>query len=328
MEQREFGRLGRSASVVGLGCWQLGADWGHVDEAAAMEILHAAADAGVTFFDTADVYGDGRSEKFVGQFLRERSGENIFVATKTGRRANPHEDSSFTEANLRSWIGRSLDNLGVDRLDLVQWHCPPEATLARQDMYDMFDTFTDEGLIAGYGVSIETCQQALDAIAHPQLKSVQIIANAFRLKPFEEVIPAAADAGVGIIVRVPLASGLLAAKFTPHSTFGADDHRHYNRNGEAFDMGETFSGVPFELGINAAAELGALAPEGVTPAQAAVRWLIDQPGVTTVIPGASSVEQVRANAAVAGLATTAAEYDDTVHRIYEAAIRHHVHSRW
>jgi aryl-alcohol dehydrogenase-like predicted oxidoreductase len=328
MEQREFGRLGRSASVVGLGCWQLGADWGHVDEAAAMAILHAAADAGVTFFDTADVYGDGRSEKFVGQFLRERSGENIFVATKTGRRANPHEDSSFTEANLRSWIGRSLDNLGVDRLDLVQWHCPPEATLARQDMYDMFDTFTEEGLIAGYGVSIETCQQALDAIAHPQLKSVQIIANAFRLKPFEEVIPTAAAAGVGIIVRVPLASGLLAAKFTPHSTFGADDHRHYNRNGEAFDMGETFSGVPFELGINAAAELGALAPEGVTPAQAAIRWLIDQPGVTTVIPGASSVEQAQANAAVSALAPTTAEYDAAVHRIYDADIRRHVHSRW
>ena len=328
MEQREFVRLGRSASVIGLGCWQLGADWGHVDAATAMTILHAAADAGVTFFDTADVYGDGRSEKFVGQFLRKRAGENLFVATKTGRRANPHEDPSFTEANLRSWIGRSLDNLGVDRLDLVQWHCPPEATLARQDMYDMFDTFTDEGLIAGYGVSIETCQQALDAIAHPQLKSVQIIANAFRLKPFEEVIPAAADAGVGIIIRVPLASGLLAAKFTPHSTFGADDHRHYNRNGEAFDMGETFSGVPFELGINAAAELGALAPEGVTPAQAAIRWLVDQPGVTTVIPGASSVAQAQANAAVSDLAPTTPEYDAAVHRIYEADIRNHVHSRW
>jgi aryl-alcohol dehydrogenase-like predicted oxidoreductase len=195
-------------------------------------------------------------------------------------------------------------------------------------MYDMFDTFTDEGLIAGYGVSIETTQQALDAIAHPQLKSVQIIANAFRLKPFEQVMPAAAEAGVGIIVRVPLASGLLAAKFTAHSTFGSDDHRHYNRNGEAFDMGETFSGVPFELGINAAAELGALAPEGVTPAQAAIRWLVDQPGVTTVIPGASSVEQAQANAAVAGLAPTTAEYDEAVHRIYEADIRQHVHGRW
>ena len=328
MEQREFVRLGRSASVVGLGCWQLGADWGHVDEATAMTILHAAADAGVTFFDTADVYGDGRSEKFVGQFLRERAGENLFVATKTGRRANPHEDVSFTEANLRSWIGRSLDNLGVDRLDLVQWHCPPEATLARQDMYDMFDTFTDEGLIAGYGVSIETCQQALDAIAHPQLKSVQIIANAFRLKPFEQVIPAASAAGVGIIVRIPLASGLLAAKFSPSSTFDADDHRHYNRNGEMFDMGETFSGVPFELGIAAAAEFGALAPEGVTPAQAAIRWLVDQPGVTTVIPGASSVAQAQANAAVSALAPTTTEYDAAVHRIYEADIRQHVHGRW
>ena len=328
MEQREFVRLGRSASVIGLGCWQLGADWGNVDETTAMAILHAAADAGVTFFDTADVYGDGRSEKFVGKFLRERAGGNLFVATKTGRRANPHDNSQYTEANLRSWIGRSLDNLGVDRLDLVQWHCPPQATLDRQDMYDLFDTFTDEGLIAGYGVSIETCQQALDAIAHPQLKSVQIIANAFRLKPFEEVIPAAAAAGVGIIVRIPLASGLLAAKFTPSSSFGADDHRHYNRNGEMFDMGETFSGVPFELGIAAAAELGALAPEGVTPAQAAIRWLVDQLGVTTVIPGATSVAQAQANAAVAGLAPTTAEYDAAVHRIYDADIRQHVHNRW
>ena len=186
----------------------------------------------------------------------------------------------------------------------------------------------DEGLIAGYGVSIETTQQALDAIARPQIKSVQIIANAFRLKPFEEVMPAAAAAGVGIIVRIPLASGLLAAKFTPTSTFGSDDHRHYNRNGEVFDMGETFSGVPFEVGINAAAELAALAPEGVTPAQAAIRWLVDQPGVTTVIPGATSVAQAQANAAVAGLTPTTAAYDSAVHRIYDADIRHHVHSNW
>jgi aryl-alcohol dehydrogenase-like predicted oxidoreductase len=328
MEQREFVRLGRSASVIGLGCWQLGADWGNVDESTAMQILHAAADSGVTFFDTADVYGDGRSEKFLGQFLRDRRGENLFVATKTGRRAMPPDDSAYTEANLRSWVGRSLDNLGVDQLDLVQWHCPPQATLDRQDMYDLFDQFTDEGLIAGYGVSIETCQQALDAIARPQIKSVQIIANAFRLKPFEQVLPAAAEAGVAIIVRIPLASGLLAAKFHPSSTFGADDHRHYNRNGEMFDMGETFSGVPFETGIAAAAELGALAPEGVTPAQAAIRWLVDQPGVTTVIPGATSVDQARANAAVAGLAPTTPEYDAAVHRIYDADIRHHVHSRW
>jgi hypothetical protein len=328
MEQREFGRLGRSASVIGLGCWQLGADWGQVDEATAMAILHAAADAGVTFFDTADVYGDGRSEKFLGQFLRERAGEVLFVATKTGRRAMPPNDSAYTEANLRSWIGRSLDNLGVDRLDLVQWHCPPQVTLDRQDMYDMFDTFTDEGLIAGYGVSIETVQQALDAITHPNLKSVQVIANAFRLKPFEQVMPTASEAGVGIIVRIPLASGLLSAKFTSASSFGADDHRHYNRNGEVFDMGETFSGVPFDLGISAAAELGALAPDGVTPAQAAIRWLIDQPGVTTVIPGATSVSQVQANAAVADLSPTTAEYDAAVHRIYDVDIRHHVHDRW
>ena len=328
MHSRELPRLGRSVSVIGLGCWQLGADWGAVDESTAGSILHAAADSGVTFFDTADVYGDGRSEKFLGRFLRERAGEGFLVATKTGRRAMPPDDSAYTEANIRSWIGRSLDNLGVGQLDLVQWHCPPGVTLERQGVYDIFDSHTDEGLIAGYGVSIETVEQALNAIQRPQIKSIQIIANAFRLKPFERVMPAAQAAGVGVIARIPLASGLLAAKYTTTSSFGADDHRLYNRNGEVFDMGETFSGVPFELGIQAAAEVGELAPSGVTPAQAAIRWLVDQPGVTTVIPGATSVAQVQANAAVADLAPTTAQYAAAVHRIYGASIAEHVHGRW
>ena len=318
----------RTASVIGLGCWQLGADWGDVADDVAMQILHAAADAGVTFFDTADVYGDGRSEKFIARFLKERKDDNIFVATKVGRRARAQIDSEYSEENLRAWVQRSLQNLETDRLDLVQWHCPPTETIKREGMYELFDAMVAEGLIAAYGVSVEEVEQAELAIAHPNIASVQIIANAFRLKPFETLIPAAAALGVGIIVRVPLASGLLAAKFSLDSAFAKNDHRNYNRHGDAFDVGETFSGVPYELGIRAARELGDLAPAGVTPAQAALRWIIDQPGVATVIPGASSPEQARANAAVASLAPTSAAYDDAVHRIYDAEIRQHIHHRW
>ena len=244
MEQRTFGRLGRDVSVIGLGCWQLGADWGAVADEEAMAILHAAADSGVTCYDTADVYGDGRSERFVGRLLKERPGEDLFVATKTGRRAPAQTDDHYTECNLRSWVQRSLVNLGVDRLDLVQWHCPPTETIQRDSMYDLFDAMTQDGLIAGYGVSVETVEQALAAIARPQIKSVQIIANPFRLKPFESVMPTAAAAGVGVIVRVPLASDLLAAKYRADTVFGSDDHRTYNRDGASFDIGTTFSGVP------------------------------------------------------------------------------------
>lgn len=328
MEQRRFARMDRTASVIGLGCWQLGADWGAVDDAAAMNILHTAADAGVTFFDTADVYGDGRSERFLARLLRERAGEQLFVATKTGRRARAQEDSKYTEANLRAWIDRSCSNLGVERLDLVQWHCPPTETFQRETMYTLFDDLTREGKIAAYGVSVETVEQARIAIAHEHIASLQIIANPFRLKPFETVIPEAAALGVAVIVRVPLASGLLSAKFTLDSAFEADDHRNYNRHGNAFDIGETFSGVPYAVGVRAAAELATFAPAGATAAQAALRWIIDQPGVTTVIPGASSPAQATANAAVASLPRSVAAYDEAVHRIYDADIRAHVHDRW
>ncbi len=328
METRDFVRLARSASVIGMGCWQLVADWGSVDDATALSTLHAAADAGVTFFDTADVYGDGRSERLVGQFIRERADTDLFVATKTGRRAAAQEDSHYTEANLRSWIARSLDNLGVERLDLVQWHCPPTATIERDSMYDLFDQFVSEGLIAGYGVSVETVQQALTAIAHPHIASVQIIANAFRLRPFVEVMPVAAQAGVAIIVRLPLASGLLAGTYTRDSTFSHDDHRTYNRNGEAFDKGETFSGVPFDIGVDAAAQLATFVTPGVSAAQAALRWVIDQPGVTTIIPGARNVTQAQANASVALLPATTPEYSNAVIRIYDEVIREHVHNQW
>lgn len=328
VEQRPFSRMNRTASVIGLGCWQLGADWGDVADDVAMQILHAAADAGVTFFDTADVYGDGRSEKFIARFLKERKDADIFIATKVGRRARTQVDSEYTEENLRAWVHRSLQNLETDRLDLVQWHCPPTPTVEREGMYELFDAMVAEGLIAAYGVSVEEVEQARIAISHPNIASVQIIANAFRLKPFETVIPEAAARGVGVIVRVPLASGLLAAKFTADSAFASNDHRNYNRHGEAFDVGETFSGVPYDIGVRCARELGDLAPAGVTPAQAALRWIIDQPGVATVIPGASSPEQARANAAVASLPRTSDAYDAAVHRIYNTEIRQHVHHRW
>lgn len=314
--------------MIGLGCWQLGADWGDVDDDVAMQILHAAADSGVTFFDTADVYGDGRSERFVARLLKERTGEELFVATKTGRRARAQVDAEYSETNVRAWIQRSLQNLDVERLDLVQWHCPPTDTIKRDSMYELFDRLTSEGLIAAYGVSVETVEQARLAISHPNIASLQIIANPFRLKPFETVIPEAAALGVGVIVRVPLASGLLAAKFNAGTQFAKNDHRTYNRDGNAFDIGETFSGVPFELGVAAAKELGECAPTDVSPAQAALRWIIDQQGVATVIPGASSPAQARANAAVAALAKSSSEYDGAVHRIYNTVIREHVHGRW
>ncbi|WP_229851790.1 aldo/keto reductase [Streptomyces roseolus] len=330
MEQREFNRMGRSASVVGLGTWQLGADWGVVDEQDALAILTAAADSGVTFFDTADVYGDGRSEKLIGRFLSERrgaGGEEIFVATKMGRRA-PQEPDEFTLDNFRTWTDRSRTNLGVDMLDLVQLHCPPTPVFVRDAVYDALDALVAEKAIAAYGVSVETCDEALAAIARPNVTSVQIILNPFRRKPLERVLPAALAAGVAVIARVPLASGMLSGRFRSDSVFAADDHRNYNRHGESFDVGETFSGVDYDRGLAAAAEFAALAPEGATTAQTALRWIVQQPGVTTVIPGATKVEQVRANSAAAHLPELPEHTLAAVEDLYDRRIRGQVHHRW
>ncbi len=285
MEQRTLGRTGRKISVIGLGTWQLGADWGDVDENDALAVLSAAVAEGVNFFDTADVYGDGRSEQLIGRYLRENPGEDIFVATKMGRRMDQLPENYVLE-NFRTWTDRSRTNLGVDRLDLVQLHCPPTPVFSSDAVYDALDTLVAEDRIANYGVSVETCDEALAAIARPGTASVQIILNAFRLKPLEQVLPAAVEAGVGIIARVPLASGLLSGRYTTSSTFAADDHRNYNRHGEAFDVGETFSGVDFAVGVQAAQEFAALMPPGVSPAQGALRWIIQQDGVTSAIPGA------------------------------------------
>jgi aryl-alcohol dehydrogenase-like predicted oxidoreductase len=327
MEQRTAGRVGRAMSVIGLGTWQLGADWGQVDEKDALAVLSAAADSGVTFLDTADVYGDGRSERLIGQFLASHPSLPVMVATKMGRRV-AQDPALYTLGNFRAWTDRSRANLGVDVLDLVQLHCPPTPVYSTDAVYDALDTLVAEQRVAAYGVSVETCDEALAAIARPGTASVQIILNAFRRKPLEKVLPAAQAAGIAIIARVPLASGLLSGKYTHSSTFGADDHRSYNRHGEAFDAGETFSGVDYDTGVDAAQEFAALAPAGASTAQAALRWVIQQPGVTTVIPGARSPDQARQNAAAAARPPLTEAELSAIEDLYDRRIRALVHDRW
>jgi len=328
MEERVLGRTGREVSVIGLGCWQLGADWGDVSESDAMGVLHAAVDAGVTFLDTADAYGDGRSETLVGRLLRERPDVDLTVATKMGRRADPHVAEAYTLDAFRSWVDRSRSNLGVPTLPLVQLHCPPTSVYSDHRVFDALDTLVDEERIAAYGVSVETTEEALRAIARPGVATVQIILNVFRRKPLERVLPAAVQAGVGIIARVPLASGLLSGKYDTTTTFSVDDHRSFNRHGESFDVGETFSGVPYEVGLEAAAEVAANTPPDATTAQVALRWILDQPGVSTVIPGARRPGQATANAAAAAMAPLSPELHEVLRDLYDRRIRAHVHDRW
>ena len=331
METRTLGTTGRTVSVIGLGTWQLGADWGDVSEADAAKVLAASVEAGVTFFDTADVYGDGRSEKIIGRFLADRDANDaITVATKMGRRVDQLAEN-YTLANFRAWTDRSRTNLGMETLHLVQLHCPPSDVIESDLVYDALDTLVAEGAIAAYGVSVETCDQALAAIERPGLASVQIILNAFRLKPLEAVVPAARAARVGIIARVPLASGLLTGKYTRETTFAANDHRNYNRDGSAFDVGETFSGVDYETGLAAAAEFAALVaalPEELTPAQAALAWVAQIEGVSAVIPGARSVQQARGNAAAGSVAPLSLAFNEGVQDIYDRMLRDQIHPRW
>ncbi len=324
MEQRTLGRTGRDVGVVGLGAWQLGADWGEVSDADA--VLDAAVDSGVTFIDTADVYGDGRSERRCGALLA-RHGGSLFVATKMGRRAEQVPEN-YNRANFLAWNDRSRRNLGVDVIDLVQLHCPPTATYHDDAVFEALDELVDAQRIRSYGVSVETCEQALAAIARPGVASVQIILNCLRLRPLEEVLPAAARSGVAIIARVPLASGLLSGRYDEQTAFAADDHRTFNRHGESFDVGETFSGVPYEVGLQAVRELAGLVTPGVAMAGFALRWVIDQPGVSVVIPGARNAAQARSNAAAADLEPLRPEQLDGVREIYERLVRPHVHARW
>jgi aryl-alcohol dehydrogenase-like predicted oxidoreductase len=330
MEHRTLGRTGREVSVVGLGTWQLGADWGEVSEADARAVLESSAEAGVTFYDTADVYGDGRSEQLVGRFVAAHPDAGFTVATKMGRRMDQVPEN-YVEAHFRQWLDRSRRNLGVDTIDLVQLHCPPSEVIDDDATYDVLDRLVDERVIAAYGVSVETVAQALSAIGRPGVASVQIILNAFRMKPLDEVLPAAESAGVGIIARVPLASGLLSGKYDLDTTFAEDDHRTYNRDGSAFDVGETFAGVDYATGVEAAQEFSALVSSSgldITPAQAAIAWIWQQPGVSTVIPGARNVGQARANAAAGLVGELPADFLEGVRDLYDRRIREQVHARW
>lgn len=330
MENRQLGRTGRQVGVVGLGAWQFGTGWGEVDESDALGTLRAALDSGVNFIDTADEYGDGRSEQIIGKLLRSLAGTGETaptVATKMGRRV-AQEPENYNAANFREWTDRSRRNLGVDRLDLVQLHCPPGPVYANDEVFDALDALVEDGAVGAYGVSVRSCEQALSAIRRPNLDTVQIVLNAFRTKPLEQVLPAAAQARVGIIARVPLASGLLSGRYTASTVFGADDHRSYNRGGEVFDVGETFSGVDYATGLEAVERLRPLVPEGVALAQFALRWIVDQQAVSVVIPGARNAGQARGNAAAAALAPLSPQTHKAVQEVYDELIRPQVHDRW
>ena len=326
MNTRTLGRAGREVSEIGFGAWQIGADWGEVDEAEALRTLHAAVDAGVTFFDTADVYGDGRSERLLGKLRRERS-EPFTIATKMGRRLE-QTVANYSPENFRAFNDRSRENLGVDTLDLVQLHCPPTDVYYLPEVFRDLEKMVQEGRMAATGVSVERVEEGLKALEYPHVATVQIIFNMFRQRPARLFFAQAARRGVGVIVRVPLASGLLAGTYTRATTFPPDDHRSFNRRGDAFDVGETFAGVPFDIGLDAVQELRAIVPDGATLAQVALRWILMHDAVSTVIPGARSPEQARANAAAADLPALDYAAMRRVRSLYRERIARHVHQRW
>jgi aryl-alcohol dehydrogenase-like predicted oxidoreductase len=327
MRTRTLGSKGREVSEIGFGAWQIGADWGSVGEDEALATLHAAADAGVTFFDTADVYGDGRSERLVGRLLRERAGEPITVATKMGRRMD-QTVANYSPEHFRAWNDRSRENLGVDAPALVQLHCPPTDLYYHPEVFEDLEAMVAEGRMESYGVSVERVEEALKAIEYPNVATVQIIFNPFRQRPAGVFFAEAQRRGVGVIVRVPLASGLLSGKYTRETTFAPDDHRTFNRHGESFDVGETFAGVPFEAGLDAVEDLRPLVPDGATLAQLALRWILMHDAVSTVIPGARSPEQARANAAAADLPSLGDATMARIASVYTERIAPYVHQRW
>jgi aryl-alcohol dehydrogenase-like predicted oxidoreductase len=328
MQYRVLGRTGLSVSTISFGAWAIGGSWGAVDDEESMRTLHAAIDSGVNFIDTADVYGDGRSERLVARLRRERPGETIHVATKAGRRLPVQTPEGYSRDNLAGWVDRSLRNLETDTIDLLQLHCPPSAVFGDAAVYAILDDLVTAGKIRHYGVSVERVDEALDAIRHPGVKTVQIIFNMFRLKPAEAFFPEAVKRQVGILARVPLASGLLTGKLTAASRFADDDHRKFNRKGEAFDQGETFSGVPYDVGLAAVEELRALLRPGETLAQLALRWTLMFDAVTCAIPGARTPDQARANAAAADLPSLDQKTMDAVRDIYDRRIRGPVHEQW
>ncbi len=328
MQQRPFGRMPFTVSPIGFGAWQIGGSWGEVSEADGRAALSAALDAGMTFVDTADVYGDGRSERIVADVLASRDGPRPMVATKAGRRLDPHVADGYTAENLEGFIDRSLKNLAVETLDLVQLHCPPTEVLYRRGVFDALEALKAKGKIRGYGVSVEKVEEALKAIEYPGVESIQIIYNIFRQRPNHLFFREARERKVAVIARVPLASGLLSGKITADSRFAKDDHRAFNRNGEAFDVGETFAGVPFEVGLEAVEEVRKLVPADQAMAAFALRWILMADAVTVVIPGARNAEQARANAAAADLPPLSEPAMTAARDVYERLVAPHVHHRW
>ncbi len=328
MQYRALGRTGFSVSAISFGAWAIGGSWGAVDDEASMQALHAAIDAGVNFIDTADVYGDGRSERLVARLRRERPGDTIHVATKAGRRLPRQTLEGYSRDNLTAWVDRSLRNLDVDAIDLLQLHCPPSPVFGDPAIYALLDDLVQAGKLRHYGVSVERVDEALAALAHPGVKTVQIIFNMFRLKPAERFFAEAVSRQVGVLARVPLASGLLTGKLSAASRFADDDHRAFNREGEAFDKGETFSGVPYASGLAAVEELRPLVPPGASLAQLALRWTLMFDAVTCAIPGARTPEQARANAAAADLPPLDRHTMDAVRDVYDRHLRGHVHGSW
>jgi aryl-alcohol dehydrogenase-like predicted oxidoreductase len=328
MLYRTLGRTGFEVSAISFGAWAIGGSWGDVDDAQSLAALHKAVDLGVNFIDTADVYGDGRSERLVAQLQKERPGERIYVATKAGRRLDPHTAEGYNEANLTAFVERSLTNLETDALDLLQLHCPPTEVYYRPEVFDALDRLVEQGKLRHYGVSVEKVEEALKAIEYPNVKTVQIIFNIFRLRPAGLFFAEAQRRQIGILARVPLASGLLTGKFRRDTAFAADDHRAFNRQGESFDRGETFSGVDYETALDAVDEMRALVPEGVSMAQFALRWILMFDAVTCAIPGAKRPAQVEENALAADLPPLSAEQMAAVQAIYDRRIRAQVHYRW
>jgi aryl-alcohol dehydrogenase-like predicted oxidoreductase len=328
MKYRQLGSTGYGVSEIGFGAWAIGADWGSVDDATAMAALNAAVDAGVTFIDTADVYGDGRSERFVAQLVKERSDVDLVVATKAGRRLNPHIADGYTGANIEAFIDRSLVNLETDSLDLLQLHCPPTDVYYRPEMFAALDEMKAKGKIKHYGVSVERVEEAMKAIEYPGVETVQIILNMFRQRPAERFLDLAVAGDIGVIVRVPLASGLLTGKMRADTEFAASDHRNYNRHGEAFDVGETFAGVDYATGLAAVDEIEALRPSDATMAQFALAWILMHDGVSTAIPGAKNPAQAASNAAASDLSPLDRQTMESVAGIYQRSIEPQVRARW
>lgn len=327
MNYRVFGRTGWAASEIGFGSWAIGGGWGKVEEEEAIKALHAAIDQGVNFIDTADVYGDGRSEQLIARVLKERK-ERVYVATKAGRRLFPHLASGYNRENLNAFVDRSLSNLGVETIDLLQLHCPPTEVYYNPEVFDILDEMVKTGKIRYYGVSVEKVEEGLKALDYPGVRSVQIIFNMFRQRPAELFFRQCREKRVAVIARVPLASGLLTGKITKDTQFPPDDHRNFNRFGQSFDRGETFAGVDMDKGLAAVEELKKIKPDGFTMAQFALKWILMFPEVATVIPGAKNPEQARENSQVSELSPLQEEVMEKISEIYDKYIKKEVHYRW